>query len=173
MLQLDGIGNYISADFVLNPADGAFSAFVWIKGGSPYQVIISQADILAGRSIKPGSIWLCVDPLDGKLMTYLGLANAGSPIPPAPLLVSESVITDGQWHHVGFVWDGSYRSLYVDGIEAARDTVAQNPLQSATGGLRIGAGGNLEAGNFFSGLIDDVRIYNTALTAEQIKEFAD
>jgi L-ascorbate metabolism protein UlaG (beta-lactamase superfamily) len=171
-LQFDGIDDYISTDFVLDPADGAFSVFAWIKGGAPYQVIISQADILAGRSIKPGSIWLCVDPLDGKLMTYCGLASAGSPIPPAPLLVSESVITDGQWHHVGFVWDGSYRSLYVDGIEAARDTAAQNPLQSATSGLRIGAGNYLEAGNFFSGLIDDISIYNMALDVEQIQEFA-
>jgi len=172
-LLLDGIDDYISTDFVLDPADGAFSVFAWIKGGAPYQVIISQADILAGRSTKPGSIWLCVDPLDGKLMTYLGLASAGSPIPPAPPLVSESVITDGQWHHIGFVWDGSYRALYVDGIEIARDTTAQNPLQSATGGLRIGASNYLEAGNFFSGLIDDVRIYNAALTAEQVKEFAN
>jgi L-ascorbate metabolism protein UlaG (beta-lactamase superfamily) len=171
-IELDGIDDYISTDFVLDPADGAFSVFAWIKGGALYQVIISQADILAGRSIKPGSIWLCVDPLDGKLMTYCGLAGAGSPIPPAPLLVSESVITDGQWHHVGFVWDGSYRSLYVDGVEAARDTAAQNPLQSATSGLRIGAGGNLEVGNFFSGLIDDVRIYNVSLSAEEIAALA-
>jgi hypothetical protein len=86
--------------------------------------------------------------------------------------VSESVITDGEWHHIGFVWDGSYRSLYVDGIEAARDTAAQNPLQSATSGLRIGAGNYLEAGNFFSGLIDDVRIYNEALTADEIETLA-
>ncbi|HCO97061.1 MAG TPA: hypothetical protein DIU00_24495 [Phycisphaerales bacterium] len=171
-LLLDGIDDYISTDFVLDPAKGSFSVFAWIQGGAPYQVIISQADILTGRFVKPGSIWLCVDPLDGKLMTYLGLASAGSPIPPAPRLVSESVITDGQWHHVGFVWDGSYRSLYVDGIEAARDTAAQNPLQSVTSGLRIGANGNLEAGNFFSGLIDDVRIYNIALEAEQIEELA-
>jgi L-ascorbate metabolism protein UlaG (beta-lactamase superfamily) len=168
-IELDGIDDYISTNFVLDPANGPFSVFAWIKGGALYQVIISQADILAGRSIKPGSIWLCVDPLDGKLMTYCGLASAGSPIPPAPLLVSESVITDGQWHHVGFVWDGSYRSLYVDGIEAARDTAAQNPLQSATSGLRIGAGKALDAATFFSGLIDDVRIYNVALTADEIE----
>jgi hypothetical protein len=32
---------------------------------------------------------------------------------PKPL-VAESVIADSQWHHIGFVWDGSYRFLYVD-----------------------------------------------------------
>jgi len=104
-------------------------------------------------------------------MTGLGLVSAGSPIPP-PLLVSESVITDGQWHHVGFVWDGTHRFLYVDGIEAAKDTTAQNLLQSATGGLYIGAGRNLEAGTLFARLIDDVRIYNVALSADKIETFA-
>ena len=38
----------------------------------------------------------------------------------------------------------------------------------SNGDLYIGAGKNLEAGTFFFGLIDDVRIYNKALSAEEI-----
>jgi hypothetical protein len=34
---------------------------------------------------------------------------------------------------------------------------------SSAGGLYIGAGTNLEPGSFFSGLIDDIRIYNRAI----------
>ncbi|GAI23490.1 unnamed protein product, partial [marine sediment metagenome] len=30
-LQFDGIDDYVSTPFVLNPADGKFSVFVWIK----------------------------------------------------------------------------------------------------------------------------------------------
>jgi len=48
----------------------------------------------------------------------------------------------------------------VDDVEVAKDT--QNQLASSTGGFYIGAGTNLEPGTFFSGLIDDVRIYNRA-----------
>jgi hypothetical protein len=36
--------------------------------------------------------------------------------------------------------------------------------------LYIGTGKNLEPGSFFSGLIDDVRIYNVALSAEEIEK---
>ena len=87
---------------------------------------------------------------------------------PEPLS-SESVITDDQWHHIGFVWDGSYRSLYVDGVEVAKDTKAlTQALMSSNGGLYIGASKDLDATGFFSGLIDDVRIYDGALTAEEI-----
>jgi len=59
---------------------------------------------------------------------------------------------------VGLTWDGSNRILYVDDVEVAKDTQAQ--LGGSAGGLYIVAGKNLEPGSFFSGLIDDVRIYN-------------
>jgi len=161
-LQFDGIDDYISTDFVLDPASGAFSVFAWIKSDVTGQVIISQAD-----GAGSGETWLSADPLLGKLMTGLVPPPAGR-FAPQPL-VSESIITDGQWHHIGFVWDGSYRALYVDGTEVAKDTAAQVSLKSADGGLYIGAGKNLEAGTFFAGLIDDIRIYNAALTADEIE----
>jgi hypothetical protein len=56
-----------------------------------------------------------------------------------------------------------------DGIEVAKDTAAQTPLKSADGGLYIGTGKTRGAGTFFSGLINDVRIYDVALSAEEIE----
>jgi hypothetical protein len=164
-LQLDGIDDYVTTDFVLNPADGPFSVFAWIKDIAPGQVVISQTDGTGSNET-----WLGTEPISGKLMTGLVPPPAGRFIPQP--LVSESIITDGQWHHIGFIWDGAYRSLYVDGAEVAKDATAQNPLKSATGGLYIGAGKNRDAGTFFSGLVDDVRIYNVVLTIEQIEALA-
>jgi hypothetical protein len=66
-----------------------------------------------------------------------------------------TVITDGTWHRIGFVWDGSKRTLYVDDVEVGSDT------QSS---LAASAGSTLAPGSFWSGLIDDVRIYNRAIT---------
>ena len=45
-----------------------------------------------------------------------------------------------------------------------RLTVSFSILESSRGGLYFGVGNNLEPGSFFSGLIDDVRIYDRALT---------
>jgi len=160
-LRLDGVDDYVSTDFVLDPAKGSFSAFVWIKGGAPGQVVFSQAD-----GAGSGGTWLGADLLLGKLMTGLVAPAAGRFIPQP--LISESVITDDQWHHIGFVWNGSYRTLYVDGTEVVKDSAVQNPLKSADGGLFVGAGKSLDAETFFSGLIDDVCIYNVALTADEI-----
>ena len=73
-------------------------------------------------------------------------------------LTSEVAIADDAWHRIGLTWDGSHRVLYVDDIEVARD--AQASLQGSLGGLHIGAGKDLGPGTFWSGLIDDVRVYD-------------
>jgi hypothetical protein len=101
-LQFDGTDDYVSTEFVLDPADGAFSIFTWIKGGSPGQAIISQTD---------GLNWLCVDASEGNLMTELRHVSRGGSGAP---LVSQTPITDDVWHRVGLSWDGINRSLYVD-----------------------------------------------------------
>jgi hypothetical protein len=150
-LQFDGTDDYVSTTSVLDPAVVLFSVFAWIKGGAPGQVVISQTG---------GENWLLADPSEGKLMTML-LAPGGGRFAPQPL-ISEIIITDGNWHRVGFVWDSSDRILYIDDVEVARDT--QIGLVSSEGGLYLGAGKDLEPGSFFSGLIDDVRIYNRAVT---------
>ena len=136
-LQLDGFDDYVRTGPVLNPADGAFSVLTWVKGGSPGQIVISQSG--------GGANWLCTDSLEGNLMTELKSSGRSA----TPLL-SETNITDGNWHRIGFVWDGFSRTLYVDSIAVAQDT--QDGLGSSESGLYIGP--------YWSGLIDDVRIYN-------------
>jgi hypothetical protein len=93
--------------------------------------------------------------------------------PPFDPLMSESVIVDGQWHHVGLVYDiiGLRRYLYVDGEMVARDTTIVGG-EGSEGGLYIGAGESLVPRSFFSGLIDDVRIYNGVLSAEEVAALA-
>jgi hypothetical protein len=149
-LQFDGIDDYVITDPVLNPADGVFSMVVWVQGGASGQVVMSEA---------LGSNWLVLD-AEGKLMTELQDSgrNAAGP------LLSEANVTDGDWHRLVFVWDGSYRHLHVDGVEVATDDAPQSALKRSDGGLCIGAGSGLEPGTFFSGLIDDVRIYNRAVS---------
>ncbi len=76
-------------------------------------------------------------------------------------LLSQTIITDGNWHRIGLVWDGSHRTLYVDDVAVAEDE--QTNLAASENGLYIGAGTAIETGSYWSGLIDDVRIYNRAV----------
>jgi len=145
-LDLDGINDYVVTDYVLDPMNGPFSTLAWMKGGAPGQVVISQ---------QSNANWLAVDS-EGNLMTELKGTGRS-----AGYLFSETVITDGQWHRIGLVWDGLNRTLYVDGIMVAEDI--QHGLEGSQMGLHIGCGKDMEPGSFFSGLIDDVRIYNRAV----------
>jgi len=160
-LKLDGVDDYISTAFGLDPTKGSFSVFAWIKGGAPGQVIICQT---GGND--NNTRWLWADPSYGRLITWLMH-------PTYDPLVSESIITDGQWHHVGLVYDleSFRRFLYVDGAEVAKDDsiVAGEP---SDGGLYFGADKMLGQGTFFSGLIDDIRIYDKVLSAEEVAELA-
>ena len=130
-------------------------------------MIISQSD-----GIGTGETWLGMDALGGKLMTGLRPPGRRSPTPP---MVSDFVITDGQWHHIGIVvaeyQSMRFRYLYLDGARVVMDTQSVE-LSFANGGLYIGADKNLDAMSLFSGLIDDVRIYDVALSAEEIAAMA-
>ncbi|UCG58612.1 MAG: PD40 domain-containing protein [Phycisphaerales bacterium] len=153
------IFNLVSAPFVLNPADGPFSVLAWLKGGAPGQVIMSQAGGTGWASD-----WLGIDPSQGKLVTRLMH-------PSTDPLESDSVITDGVWHHVGLVWNGSHRCLYANGVEVAKDADVVAAL-SSDGGMYLGLASTFDTATFFSGLLDDVRIYNAALSADHIEELA-
>jgi hypothetical protein len=146
-LEFDGIDDYVSTPFILNPADGPFSVFVWVKGGVPGQVILSQ---IGNKNL------LSADALEGNLMVCL---NGGR----GKELVSQTVVTDDNWHHVGLVWDGFRRTLYVDDVIAAKDSSIQSTLFGSINGFYIGAGKVKESGSFWTGLIDDVKVYNCAV----------
>ena len=146
-LWLDGHDDLVGTEFVLNPAEGPFSVFAWVKGGTPGQTIVSQLW---------GVNWLSADPVQGCLRTELREAtHAAQP------LVSAVTVTDGDWHRVGVTWDGTNRILYFDDLQVAADT--QPSLAQSIEGLNIGCGLDMAPGTFWTGLIDDVRIYNRAV----------
>jgi len=146
-LQLDGVDDYVITAAAPNPGGRALSILAWIKGGAPGQAVLSQMN---------GANWLCTDPSSGALMTELTTPGRNG-----CSLGSEAVITDDNWHRIGFVWDGSHRMLYVDGVVVAEDE--QDNLWITTNGLQIGTGSVMQPGTYFSGLIDDIRIYNRAV----------
>jgi len=146
-LELDG-STFVAADHVLSPPDGPFSVLAWVKGGTPGQVILSQVD---------GENWLCTDPTNGCLMTELKGTGRDK-----CTLCSDAIVADESWHRIALVCDGDDRSLYVDDVFVAEDTQAGG-FQDCSGGLNIGCGKDMALGTFFTGLIDDIRIYNRAV----------
>jgi len=148
-LQFDGIDDYIKTPFKLNPADAEFSVFAWIKGGVPGQVILSQE--IGANWLMAGEQGVLRTDIAGPVKAVRRGKKGWLP------LISQTVITDGVWHRVGFVWDGVDRILYMDDVEVARDTV--DSLKPERDWLNIGVDPDFQPGAFWSGMIDDVRVY--------------
>ena len=102
-IELDGVNDYLTSPFVIDPAGGAFSVFAWVKNGDACQVILSQSD--TGVGSEAGRMWLSVD---GSGVLKTAIREPGG----RGLLSTVSEVCDGQWHHVGLVFDGSLRKLY-------------------------------------------------------------
>jgi hypothetical protein len=76
-------------------------------------------------------------------------------------------VDDGEWHHVGWVYDGTMNYLYVDGEV---DATEENSGQITVSSYPLYIGDNSQAtGRFWNGLIDDVMIYNRALTQDEVQ----
>ncbi|HEX5922362.1 MAG TPA: LamG-like jellyroll fold domain-containing protein [Baekduia sp.] len=80
-------------------------------------------------------------------------------------LPGPAALPAGAWSHLATTWDGTTWRLYVDGVQKASRTFA-GPIAVSSGALKIG--GNALWGEYFSGRIDDVRIYNRGLTAAEV-----
>jgi len=70
------------------------------------------------------------------------------------------------WQHIAYTWNGSHHNLFINGVP--RTPIAQTiNAQISTAPLRIGQAFNMSTA-VWHGLIDEVRIYNRALSAAEI-----
>lgn len=84
-------------------------------------------------------------------------------------------ISEGVWHHAAATYDGTTITLYIDGIEAGDLVTGNGPSYVGDAqDFKIGAGEtNIGITAFFDGLIDQVRIWNSALTSNDLQSEMD
>jgi hypothetical protein len=153
-LQVDGVDGHIAvaeAPYLRFADTSSYTVSVWFQARSnaAWGGIVTQ-----GRTEAPWyGIWR--DP-DGPRI-FSGSAETWPPVEP--------ILLDGDWHHAAIVQDGSVQTyaLYVDGV----DQQVPFTLPATTGGGDLWIGG-ADNGEYFKGLIDEVRIYNRALSPAEI-----
>ena len=103
-------------------------------------------------------------PSRGKLAFTI---NGGTPC------LSDNIVTDGVWHHAAATFDGENLRLYVDGQPQKQVIPRHAEIAANVDDLIIGMNGSnpspQEKGRSFDGLIDDVMIFNRALSADEIR----
>ena len=96
---------------------------------------------------------------------YLRPAPANSTTDQGVRSAVHTAIPLGAWTHLATTYDGANQRFYVNGVLVA--TKAQTG-SIAAGNQPLRIGGNSVSGEYFDGLIDEVRIYNRALSAAEI-----
>jgi hypothetical protein len=86
------------------------------------------------------------------------------------IVISPSSYNDGLWHYAVVTYDGYSLKLYVDGMEArSKSTSGAVPDNTGNQSLRIGAN-SLKLNGYFTGSIDEVTVWNRALTAVEVTD---
>jgi CSLREA domain-containing protein len=75
----------------------------------------------------------------------------------------------GTWYHVAGTYDGSHIRLYLDGAEVGTPLAVSGTVDTGSG-VRLSHSGSSEG---LDGLLDDVRVYNRALSGTEISTLAD
>jgi hypothetical protein len=83
---------------------------------------------------------------------------------PGSWLVVGNQPSSKTWHYIAYTYDGITHRLYVDGIQVSSSTVA--PSKTPITGLLIGK--TITASAYLNGVLDELRIYNRALSQTEI-----
>ncbi len=81
-------------------------------------------------------------------------------------IYATSPLTAGTWTHIAATYDGATLKLFINGTQVS-SKAATGTFSSSTTPLTIGS--DSIYGQYFNGVIDEVRVYNTALSAAQIQ----
>jgi chitodextrinase len=166
-LAFDGIDDVVTvADSASLDLTAAVTVEAWINLDVPS--VDWRAVLYKG---KPGAL----------AYGFFSSSGVGSATPGTPTGVvlaggAERGVSGGQqfqaggWAHMALTYDGSMVRLYLGG-QLFGSTAASGPLATNTDPLRIG--GNGVVGQHFSGVIDDVRVYNRVLVAAEIQADMD
>jgi hypothetical protein len=154
-IRLDGVDDHIQiTDYKGISGSAPRSCTAWIR------TTHTNVQIITWGTNSPGGAWRFG--INDKGLLRLDV-NGG-------YAVGSSYINDDMWHHVGVacgVTDANSVRLFVDGI---LDTISDSKSQkiSTVDGADVKFGAPLGSGPYFKGMLDDVRIYDRALTTGQM-----
>lgn len=161
-LSFDGTDDYVAVpDAASLKITAAISITAWISGTSWGSA--ADVDTIARKGdADPKDYALAVK--NGKLNLFLTDDDSDTGHP------GNTTLQTNRWYHVAATWDGTDVRIYVNGVpdNTLPDTFT-SPLTTSNQALYIG--GRTTADRFH-GLLDDVRVYNFALTADNITTLA-
>lgn len=167
-LSFDGVNNYVrtSDSSSLAISGNAITLSVWVNylNTNTHQIFIAKP-YKEGSHLSPyfsyGMHGLFVNSTQIRPRFWLTIGNT------AKSVTSSELVSPQTWYHLIGVYDGSTMKIFINGVERGSVSVTGAITSYATP-LLIGANGGLT--ECFKGSIDDVRIYNRALSNQEVQD---
>lgn len=181
----DNHGMIINLGTTTTPTDGPLGQAFLFNGVNGY-VSGTQSGFLMGAAPRSMMGWIRLqsDTATAKVPFAYGTCGAGQDGNTFGVYVNASEILTfwgcgsadfgtgvslsvGRWYHVAVVYDGSVVRVYVNGVLAGSPT--SRTLGSGNAGWFVGSDGAIDSAEYaFPGAVDDVRVYNRALSVSEI-----
>jgi len=158
--QFNGTNDYIDAGSGANLSiTGALTVELWMKSNT------AKLAFLAGKydNTFAGSSYGIQGQADGKIDFYTcnGVNATDS-------LISITNVYDNQWHHIVGVWNGTTKYIYIDG--KLENSLAWNTVGAALATKLYFGSSQYTTYGYYNGAIDEPRVYNRALSADEITQ---
>ncbi|MGB6298881.1 MAG: LamG-like jellyroll fold domain-containing protein, partial [Rivularia sp. (in: cyanobacteria)] len=166
-LSFDGVDDYVSipdSDNIDFGTDKDFTVETWVKADSNQADLQYSDNSIIEKWSGSGSYPFVIRYLNSSGKIRAARYDGSN----APGINSSTTINDGQFHHIAFVKNGETLSLYIDGNLEDSTTDTTTASTQNTSPLHIGKRGNNR--NYFKGEVDEVRIWETARTEEEIRQ---
>ncbi|MGD9101664.1 MAG: PA14 domain-containing protein, partial [Anaerolineae bacterium] len=174
-LSFDGVDDHVNIpdDSSIDFATGQdFTVELWVKPASEQQNVQFIDNSILEKWSEGGGYPYVVRYLNLTAGSDLGKVAVGRyDGANNPHILSSQTINDGQFHHVAFVKDGDTLYLYVDGQE--QGTTPDTTTGDTTNDSPLFIGQRGPGRNRLTGLIDEVRVWNTVRTGDQIQAAMD
>lgn len=167
-LALDGNGDYISLNTTTTPVTGnaSFTAETWFYANSTGSIarLLCMSGNATPSTLEVGLLG------SGALFIYWRNTpgNGGTPLP--VFITTTPANLTGAWHHLALTRSGGSLQVYLNGTSVYTVSSAVGPFFFDE--FLVGHS-NVFPGDDWEGQVDEIRLWNTVRTTQQIKDYKD
>lgn len=144
---------------------GDFTASLWFR----YTATTGEQPLLwmGGIGTSQPQVWLRGEPANKRLQGLITVRD-GAAAPQTAFVRTATAYNDGQWHRAVLRRGDGRLSLSVDGTESAVADVPGSVSRNSPFGVHLGQ--RMDSRAFFTGAIDEVHVWDRALTDEELAD---
>lgn len=140
-----------------------FTASLWFR----YTATTGEQPLLwmGGIGTSQPQVWLRGEPASNRIQGLITVRD-GASAPQTAFVRTTGAYNDGRWHHLVLRRGGGHLTLFIDGTAIGTPDVPGSVSRNSPFGVHIGQ--RMDSRAFFTGSIDEVRVYDRALSDDEV-----